>query len=100
TNVSDYGGPAGQPYGLSTLVATITQITATGAANILYNNGDPSGIENVNLTGSSAGGDTYNISPPPAAPETTVQDGDASASTGGSPFNITGDNLSSANTFE
>src|SRR6202000_2159313 len=100
TNVSDYGGPAGQPYGLSTLVATITQITATGAANILYNNGDPSGIENVNLPGSSAGGNTDNIMSTTAPTQTTVQDGDASASTGGSTFNITGDNLSSANTFE
>ncbi|HVX13124.1 MAG TPA: DUF4214 domain-containing protein [Pirellulales bacterium] len=99
-NVSDYGGPAGQTYGISTIVSTITQISATGAANILYNNGDALGIENVNLTGSSAGGNTYNIGSTTAGTETTVQDGDASASTGGSTFNITGDNLSAANTFE
>jgi hypothetical protein len=100
-NVSDYSGPGGATYALSTAGGKTTLSTSTaGVANIVYDaNGTAGQLANFNLTGSNASGNTYNIDATTATTQTTIGDGDASAS-GDSTFNITGDALSAANDFE
>lgn len=99
-NVSDLGGAANNNYDLSAGGGRTTLSEGASAfANIVYDaNGTPGQLENFNFTGSSAGGNDYNLNVTTATVSTTVSDGDATTS-GNSTFGIGGSNLSGQNNF-
>jgi hypothetical protein len=105
-NISDLGGIAGTTYTLASAAGATTLTTtnpgfATPVAAITYDaNGTSGQLENLNLVGSSAGGNTYDIHNTSATVHNTITDGNA-AGTGGSTFNIQANALQggATNTF-
>ncbi|MGD0900739.1 MAG: hypothetical protein ABR915_23145, partial [Thermoguttaceae bacterium] len=97
-NISDLSGPAAQTYSVTRVGAT-TQVQASGDALITYDATLGAGqLENFTLSGSTAGGNIYNINNTTATVSTTINDG-TSSSSGDSTWNIKGDNLSASNSF-
>ncbi|OYV96331.1 MAG: hypothetical protein B7Z73_00915, partial [Planctomycetia bacterium 21-64-5] len=104
-NVSDLGGTAATTYALtggpaSLAPSVLTASTMPGTITFGGPNFGVGTLENFTLTGSTAGGNIYNIGVTPATVNNVITDGNA-AGTGGSTFNIQANNLQggATNTF-